>query len=245
VISANLAVHASCRDVDWLPWSDEVAQACIDSAASLVPINPAGAGLAGQFTVPQPMLSDLEFTEAGELILAFRDRGGDQYSSLLYYGTRTAGTAAYSNYVATGDIVGVCIDGSTLDFTCRADFDDLGGPHNEAAFGGMVHVPGTDRLVINQMDATALWSNGLRAFNPVTGAIAAASTGSGNRLITDDFQKAQGLADMEALVLQASQQIGNRIWLDDDEDGIQDPGEPPVAGVRVSLYDENGTLVAT
>src|SRR5690606_23473725 len=74
VISANLAVHASCRDVDWLPWSDEVAQACIDSAASLVPINPAGAGLAGQFTVPQPMLSDLEFTEAGELILAFRDR---------------------------------------------------------------------------------------------------------------------------------------------------------------------------
>ncbi len=95
------------------------------------------------------------------------------------------------------------------------------------------------------MDATGLWSNGLRAFNPATGNQAAGATGTGNVLVTDDFQKAQGLADMEALVLEAVQQIGNRIWLDTDEDGLQDADEPIVAGVQVSLYDAVGTLVAT
>ncbi|GAB3598066.1 SdrD B-like domain-containing protein [Microbacterium tumbae] len=251
VASGNLAVSATCRDADWLPWSDDVAQDCINRAAAATPINPAGQGLAGQFSVPQPMLSDIAFTETGGLLLAFRDRGGDQYSTLLYYGTRDDGRAAYSAYIATGDIVGVCASGSSLDFDCRGDlarggdFDDYGGLHNEAAFGGFVHVPGTDRIVINEMDATGLWTNGLRAFDPATGNQAAGSTGTANRLVTGDFQKAQGLADMEALVLEATQQIGNRIWLDDDEDGIQDPDEPIAAGVLVSLYDVDGTLIAT
>ena len=251
VASGNLAVSATCRDADWLPWSDEVAQDCINRAAAATPINPAGQGLAGQFSVPQPMLSDIAFTETGGLILGYRDRGGDQYSTLLYYGTRDNGTAAYSAYIATGDIVGVCVDGATLDFDCRGDlprggdFDDYGGLHNEAAFGGFVHVPGTNRIVVNEMDATGLWTNGLRAFDPATGNQAAGSTGTANRFVTGDFQKAQGLADMEALVLDATQQIGNRIWLDTDGDGIQDPDEPVAAGVQVSLYDADGTLVAT
>ncbi|MGN7979398.1 SdrD B-like domain-containing protein [Microbacterium sp. 22195] len=250
VPSGNIPTAAECQKVDWMPWRDDVPQPCIDNSAAVSPPDPAGQGLARQFSVPQPMLSDLEFTETGGLILGFRDRGGDQYSSMLYYGQRTAGQPAYSNYIATGDIVGVCIDGSTLNFDCRGnqlrggDFDDYGGLHNEAAFGGMVAVPGTNRIVINEMDATELWSNGLRAFDPATGNKAAGSTGTADRLVTNDFQKAQGLADMEALVLNASQQIGNRIWLDSDGDGIQDPGEPIAAGVQVSLYDEAGVLVA-
>ncbi|MGB3731998.1 SdrD B-like domain-containing protein [Microbacterium sp.] len=251
VASGNIPVSAVCQPVDWRPWGDDVPQACIDGSIITSPPDPAGQGLSGQFSVPQPMLSDIEFTQPGGMILAFRDRGGDQYSSMLYYGQQTDGDSAYANYIATGDIVGVCASGSTLDFNCRTtlnrsgDFDDFGGFHNEAAFGGMVAVPGTDRLVINQMDATELWSNGLRAFNPATGDRAAGSTGSTDVLVTNDFQKAQGLADMEALVLNATQQIGNRIWLDTDKDGIQDPDEPIAAGVQVSLYDTAGTLVAT
>ncbi|MGW8482384.1 SdrD B-like domain-containing protein [Microbacterium sp. NPDC055903] len=245
VHSGNIPTAAECEDVDWMPWRDDVPQPCIDNSAAVTPPDPAGQGLARQFSVPQPMLSDLAFTEEGGLVLAFRDRGGDQYSSMLYYGARTSGLAAYSNYIATGDIVAVCVDGSTMDFDCRADFNDFGGFHNEAAFGGMVYVEGTDRLVINQMDATELWSNGLRAFNPATGAKAAGATGTADRLVTNDFQKAQGLADMEALVRETVQQIGNRIWLDDDEDGLQDPNEPAVGGVQVSLYTAAGEFVAT
>ncbi|MBL0146820.1 MAG: hypothetical protein IPP48_14940 [Chitinophagaceae bacterium] len=39
--------------------------------------------------------------------------------------------------------------------------------------------------------------------------------------------------------------IGDRVWLDIDKDGIQDAGEPGVAGVTVTLYDNTGAIVAT
>ncbi|WP_125777655.1 SdrD B-like domain-containing protein [Antribacter gilvus] len=38
--------------------------------------------------------------------------------------------------------------------------------------------------------------------------------------------------------------IGDTVWLDADGDGVQDTGEPGVAGVVVTLYDESGAEVA-
>ncbi|MEM7532186.1 MAG: SdrD B-like domain-containing protein [Chloroflexota bacterium] len=40
-------------------------------------------------------------------------------------------------------------------------------------------------------------------------------------------------------------EIGNYVWLDEDSDGIQDPCEPPIEGVTVTLYNMTGTVVAT
>jgi len=40
-------------------------------------------------------------------------------------------------------------------------------------------------------------------------------------------------------------QIGNRIWFDSDEDGVQDPSEAPIEGVIVHLYDAAGNGIAT
>ncbi|MBX3010759.1 MAG: hypothetical protein KF832_04595 [Caldilineaceae bacterium] len=39
--------------------------------------------------------------------------------------------------------------------------------------------------------------------------------------------------------------IGNFVWFDTDKDGVQDPGETGVAGVKVTLYSSGGSLVAT
>ncbi len=39
--------------------------------------------------------------------------------------------------------------------------------------------------------------------------------------------------------------IGDRVWLDNDQDGIQDAGEPGVSGVTVHLKDNAGNIVAT
>ncbi|PID80423.1 MAG: hypothetical protein CSB19_00085 [Clostridiales bacterium] len=39
--------------------------------------------------------------------------------------------------------------------------------------------------------------------------------------------------------------IGDIVWDDKDNDGIQDPGEPGVAGVKVTLKDGNGIVIAT
>ncbi|RTZ94981.1 MAG: hypothetical protein DSY90_14575, partial [Deltaproteobacteria bacterium] len=37
--------------------------------------------------------------------------------------------------------------------------------------------------------------------------------------------------------------LGNRVWLDDNADGVQDGGEPGIPGVTVALLDDNGNPV--
>ena len=39
--------------------------------------------------------------------------------------------------------------------------------------------------------------------------------------------------------------IGNRVWVDSDADGVQDPGEANVAGVRVYLLNQLGATIGT
>ncbi len=39
--------------------------------------------------------------------------------------------------------------------------------------------------------------------------------------------------------------VGDRIWNDSDRDGVQDPGEPGLSGVRVTLTDAVGSVVDT
>ena len=38
--------------------------------------------------------------------------------------------------------------------------------------------------------------------------------------------------------------IGDIIWHDNDEDGLQDPGEPGIPGMTVNLFDCDGNLIA-
>jgi uncharacterized repeat protein (TIGR01451 family) len=40
-----------------------------------------------------------------------------------------------------------------------------------------------------------------------------------------------------------SASIGNRVWLDENGDGVQDAGEDGIAGVLVGLYDATGTIL--
>ena len=39
--------------------------------------------------------------------------------------------------------------------------------------------------------------------------------------------------------------LGNRVWLDANKNGIQDPDEPGIAGICVTLYDDNGNTLQT
>src|SRR5690606_5356364 len=52
VSSGNIPTAAECEDVDWMPWRDDVPQPCIDNSAATSPPDPAGQGLARQFSVP-------------------------------------------------------------------------------------------------------------------------------------------------------------------------------------------------
>ena len=58
------------------------------------------------------------------------------------------------------------------------------------------------------------------------------------------FETANSLGDLEVLCDKAPIEIGDRLWRDDDLDGLQDPGEAPLPNVRVDLL-KNSVLVAT
>ncbi len=70
--------------------------------------------------------------------------------------------------------------------------------------------------------------------------------GAGGQYFPTNFGKSSGMGDLEVLCNMAPVQIGNRVWIDTDKDGIQDPGETPVKGVTVRVYDATGaTLLGT
>ncbi len=49
------------------------------------------------------------------------------------------------------------------------------------------------------------------------------------------YGKSNGLGDLELLLAPAPIELGNRVWLDSNGDGIQDPAEPGINGVSVQL----------
>ena len=60
--------------------------------------------------------------------------------------------------------------------------------------------------------------------------------------ITLDMNHSPAWEEIDAVGLYGSlpATVGDRVWLDTDGDGIQDPGEPGVAGVTVRLLDGHG-----
>ena len=95
----------------------------------------------------------------------------------------------------------------------------------------------------------------LTAYDPVTGAgarfnrggVIKLSTTTGRRTVEGfelydsgsdplTFGKGQGLGDLELVCDKPQIEIGNIVWSDTDEDGIQDPEEPAIEGVEVQLY---------
>ena len=57
------------------------------------------------------------------------------------------------------------------------------------------------------------------------------------------FGKANGLGDIELLCSPAPLEIGNYVWCDSLQNGIQDACERGINNILVSLYDRNGVLV--
>lgn len=131
--------------------------------------------------------------------------------------------------------------------------DDVGN-HDQIGFGEILQVPGFrsmgasayDPAFGDSYDGGIVWSdNATNASGDVAG-----TRDTNIRLYegTGDsssagFGKANGLGDLEAICRSAPLEIGNRVWLDTDADGVQDPGEAGIAGVTVQLLDAAGNPV--
>ncbi len=210
---------------------------------------------------PQPMLSGIAF-DNGDLILGLRDRYGDQtgHSVPGLPDGITGGDTLRACLNTAGDLSsgwtlednGVC--GST---TIAAGQNNAKGPgggqyyyqqyfqpyHDYVSQGGLAQVPGFPGVMSTTFDPTTnINSGGTRTYNNADGTKTNAyqiytSSNSGT------FGKANGLGSLAALCQSAPIEIGDRVWLDSNGNGLQDANEPGIANVTVHLYAADGTTL--
>jgi hypothetical protein len=118
--------------------------------------------------------------------------------------------------------------------------------HSEMSTGSLVVLPGRGEVASAVMDPTNnIDAGGIRRFRNADG-FGAPTTSvqiyESNNVAT--YGKANGLGDLEIGCDLAPVQIGNRVWRDNNNNGIQDPGEPSLAGVQVTLRS-GSTVIAT
>ncbi|KPI17159.1 Cna B domain protein [Actinobacteria bacterium OK074] len=218
-------------------------------------------------SAPQPILSNIEIADNGDLVLGYRDRFGDMQGNGTYrFGT----TTVLASVIAAGDVLRACVSGTTYTLENNGScgsltgnlpgnamgpgngefYDDLtvlgDAHHDQITQGGTVLQPYRKKLWSTVYDpyTNQAFEQGVRRWTSEDGAIAGNLT-FGSSLDTSLFGKGNGLADLELVCDQAPVQIGNRVWYDANGNGVQDPSEPPVAGVVVTLTDTNGrTLTA-
>jgi hypothetical protein len=127
--------------------------------------------------------------------------------------------------------------------------------HDEITLGGLVLVKGRGEVAVSAFDPPPV-GGGVRTGGVIwlSNFIDDATYAPGERTrsyqifatdVTGTFGKAAGIGDIEALCEAAPIEIGNRLWRDSNGNGIQDPGEPPLAGVTVRLYDSQNNLVGS
>jgi len=130
--------------------------------------------------------------------------------------------------------------------------------HSEGAMGALALIPGYGQVISTQMGITwssqnnqNWWSGGFNWYSNQDGSWDRAylvyrspvpEANSGNPKA--NFGKANGLGDIEVVTDPAPIEIGNRVWMDTDSDGVQDADEMGLDGVTVKLF-QGTTLVST
>nr|WP_052478055.1 SdrD B-like domain-containing protein [Kibdelosporangium sp. MJ126-NF4]CEL15671.1 FIG00503626: hypothetical protein [Kibdelosporangium sp. MJ126-NF4]CTQ93596.1 FIG00503626: hypothetical protein [Kibdelosporangium sp. MJ126-NF4] len=163
----------------------------------------------GDVAYAQPFLANMAVEGNGDVVLALRDRFGDQLGQQTQ---APNGNGAY-NAVVAGTLERGCKQ------ECTNPFKDTKG-----AMGAVALVPGSAKLPVTALGGTT-WLDR-----------ASAGPGGGTYQVGDKegWGKANSLADLEALCDLAPLQLGSRVWFDVDKDGVQDGNEPPLEGVKVT-----------
>ncbi|MBP8001581.1 MAG: hypothetical protein KA314_17540 [Chloroflexi bacterium] len=255
---------------DWKPWRDTWPDPETSAGGN-------SGYTGGYFGYSQPMLTNIVF-DGNDMILGFRDRMGDQTGwndlapshadfpsdnlftipagDILRANPNGSGGWTLENNGASnpGGIFGPSAGDNNQQGPSNGEyyfgdfFWDNPGGHDEITMGGVAQLPGAPEIVTTAMDPLQLESAGLIWLDN--------STGQNNDqyeiygpTATAAFGKANGLGDLELICDAAPLEIGNRVWGDNNGNGIQDPGEPAINGVTVNLYRNNGngtyTLVGT
>jgi hypothetical protein len=126
--------------------------------------------------------------------------------------------------------------------------DNFQNYHPEIGLGGLAQVAGFGHVLTTVIDpavnvspaSSGFLTQGIHFYDNTSGGVIKAHQLTTNESGTPPplFGKAAGLGDIEAIFDLAPMEIGNRIWIDADRDGIQGAEEDVVPdGVTVELYD--------
>ncbi|MCB9309228.1 MAG: hypothetical protein H6567_04105 [Lewinellaceae bacterium] len=123
------------------------------------------------------------------------------------------------------------------------------GYHRETTQGGIAMALGSGETAVPVIDPLNYDSGGLTWYNNTTGLDTKdyelyLTGNTGTTPPSGTFSKANGLGDLEVSGSASPIEIGNRVWVDTDGDGIQDAGEAALSGVTVQLV-KSGTVIAT
>ncbi|WP_169314572.1 SdrD B-like domain-containing protein [Thiothrix nivea] len=198
-----------------------------------------------------PIVANLEFDTDGSIIVGIIDRAGLQKGTNSY--DEPACDDPTLDYADTmGDVLRLCKTdtGYLTDSepgcstaipkdsksTQEYYWGDLGPSDNawesmnEIAAGGLAFAPGKEHVLASAYDANSWGSNGVVWLNNRTGA-----KDNSYHISWATLGKSTGMGELEVLCDPAPTEIGNRVWLDSDSDGIQDADEAGIASVDVTL----------
>ena len=205
-------------------------------------------------------LTDIDFTDNGNMLLALSDRVGHAFCDDLtsrvddQNGDLLIASKVNGVYVleSNGTIAGVTGSGANNgegpgggEFFGADYFPGNPTDHPEVALGSVFVLPGTSAVVTAVFDpAISAYSGGLHRYDTNTGD-RLSSIELYNQNISTFFGKATGFGDITAGCGPLTGQIGNLVWMDNDCDGIQDADEPGMSGANIRLYDDACNIVAT
>ena len=200
-------------------------------------------------TYKQPILADIDFDDDGSMVVQIIDRSAHQR-------TPYQRNPKPSFFATGGDTLRFCKIGDSyvaqgLVGCGLAKVNQLGlnggqfyygvyaaGLHYNTQAGGIAIMEGTREVAVAMMDPfDTADTNGTIYVSSLTGD----RTGLGYLTVPKDktlgtFRKGSGLGDMEVICEPSPLEIGNRIWLDSDKNGIQDTDETPFTNLTVRLY---------
>jgi hypothetical protein len=245
---------------DWKPWPNSVLDFrnfdIIDGGIGFV-------------VYPQPWLTDI-ILDRGSMILALRDRFGDQSGYLEL--NPTLGDPTNYIGISAGDILRACptaAGGWTPENNGQCDglpvapsgagnglgpgggeyyWQDKHPRHNGITVGGLAQLPSSNEVAVTAFDPLdTLYEGGAIWLNNDNGSRARGYRVFGDDLTTPQpdprFAKSNGMGDLLALCDAAPVEIGNRVWFDADGDGVQDPSERSLEGIAVELVDASGNVI--
>ena len=212
-------------------------------------------------------LTDLDFTDSGEIMISLTDRLGHRYCK--------AGNNRVDQQYP--DLLMVYFDQASQKWTLESNGtiypgtpeqrigsgkDNAEGPgngeffgfdfwptnptyHNETALGSVFAIPGTNEVIAAVYDPMInSYSGGIHRYNTLDGSKVGVKE-LYSHTIYPVFGKATGFGDIVSKCAAPRIEIGNLVWEDLNGNGLQDGGESGISGITMNLYNADCELIGT